>query len=204
MKTKFLALYRDYPVPNSIVQAEYCILSDTDIPSGSGGINREGYSYAHLRRQPIIDEIAKGVNHPRIKQYIQECNQRNKQMPFEMFKINSEYCFWGLRVGSIVQAPTEMEIRKILSHNPSTVGAVQQHAVTARMIREITYNLLRQAIAKDCNISVKDAGHVIGNMLDCAPHEDASGYIFMVPNWAHNWFRHDGYVSKILKVLNVV
>lgn len=202
MKTNFLALNRDYPIRNSIVQAEYCIVSDSDIPSGSGGINRERYSYAHLRRQPIIDEIVEGVNYPRIKQYIHECNERNSNSAFEMYKINGEYCFWGLRVGPIVQAPNQMDLRKILSQNPSTAAAVQQHVVTARMIRDITYDLLRQAIAKDCNISVKDAGHTIGNVLDCAPHEDASGYIFMVPNWAHNWFRHDGYVSKMLKELN--
>lgn len=202
MKPKFLALYRDYPVPNSIVQAEYCIVSDADIPAGSGGINKEGYSYGHLRTQPIINELLLQVKHPRVKSYIEACNQRNKQTAFEMYKINSEYCFWGLRVGPIVQAPNEDQLRKLLKQNPSTAAAVQQRVVTARMIRDITYDLLRQAIAKDCNISVKDAGHTIGNELDCAPHEDASGYIFMVPNWAHNWFRHDGYVSKMLKVLN--
>lgn len=202
MKPNFLALNRDYPVPNSIVQAEYSIVSDSDIPSGSGGINREGYSYARLRRQPIIDEIAKGINHARVKAYVEACNQRNNQIPFEMYKINGEYCFWGLRVGPVVKAPNELDLHKILSQNPSTTGAVQQHDVTAHMIRDITYDLLRQAIAKDCNVSVKNASHTIGNELDCAPHEDASGYIFMVPNWAHNWFRHDGYVSKMLKELN--
>ena len=35
-------------------------------------------------------------------------------------------------------------------------------------------------------------------MLDCVPHEDISGYVYMVPNWAHKWFRHRGYVSTIL------
>lgn len=202
MKPKFLALYRDYPVPNSIGQAEYCIVSDADLPAGSGGINKEGYSYGHLRTQPIINELLRQIKHSCVQAYIEACNQRNKQMPLEMFKINGEYCFWGLRVGPIVQAPDEFDLRKILSQIPNTAAAVQQHAVTARMIRDITYELLRQAIAKDCNISVKDAGHIIGNVLDCAPHEDVSGYIFMVPNWAHNWFRHDGYVSKMLKVLN--
>lgn len=39
---------------------------------------------------------------------------------------------------------------------------------------------------------------LFGNQLDCAPHEDISGYIFMVPNWAHKWFRHNGYVSKMI------
>lgn len=42
------------------------------------------------------------------------------------------------------------------------------------------------------------AASAIGNMLDCVPHEDISGYVYMVPNWAHKWFRHRGYVSTIL------
>lgn len=36
---------------------ELCIISDSDIPSGSGGINGEGYTYGQLRHQPIIAEI---------------------------------------------------------------------------------------------------------------------------------------------------
>lgn len=36
---------------------ELCIISDSDIPAGSGGINGEGYTYGQLRHQPIITEI---------------------------------------------------------------------------------------------------------------------------------------------------
>ena len=36
---------------------ELCIISDSDIPTGSGGINGEGYTYGQLRHQPIIAEI---------------------------------------------------------------------------------------------------------------------------------------------------
>ena len=35
-------------------------------------------------------------------------------------------------------------------------------------------------------------------MLDYVPHEDISGYVYMVPNWAHRWFRHKGYLSAML------
>lgn len=202
MKSQFLLKYQDYPDASNIFHLEYCTVSDCDIPNGSGGINKECYTYGTLRRQPIINEILNKVNHFDIKSYIEECNNRNLKSAFDMFKINGEYCFWGLRLGPIVQAPDELELRKLLSQDHKSSEAMQQKAVTARMIRDITYNLLRQAIANDCNVSVKEAGYIIGNVLDCAPHEDASSYIFMVPNWAHNWFRHDGYVSKMLKVLN--
>ena len=42
---------------------ELCIISDSDIPSGSGGINGEGYTYGQLRHQPIITEILQRITH---------------------------------------------------------------------------------------------------------------------------------------------
>ena len=42
---------------------ELCIISDSDIPAGSGGINGEGYTYGQLRHQPIITEILKLITH---------------------------------------------------------------------------------------------------------------------------------------------
>jgi hypothetical protein len=51
-------------------------------------------------------------------------------------------------------------------------------------------------------ITEREAALAIGNQLDCAPHEDISGTMFLVPNWAHKWFRHDGYVSRLLAALN--
>ena len=36
---------------------ELCIISDSDIPSGSGGINGEGYTYGQLHHQPIITRV---------------------------------------------------------------------------------------------------------------------------------------------------
>lgn len=95
-----------------------------------------------------------------------------------------------------------MDLKQILCADPKTIDAVIKHEVSAGMIRNITYALLRHEIAQRCGISDKEAASVIGNHLDCAPHEDISGYIFMVPNWAHKWFRHDGYVSKMLQELN--
>ena len=40
---------------------ELCIISDSDIPSGSGGINGEGYTYGQLRHQPIITKILQRI-----------------------------------------------------------------------------------------------------------------------------------------------
>lgn len=165
---------------------EYPTISDSDIPCGSGGINREGYTYGQLRRQPIIPEIMRGIPNPIVKRWAEECNTRNRN-GFVMTKVEGEYCFDGLRVGPKVKLPSPSELIALIGTNP-----------TAEDIRNVSYNLLREEIAKQAGMSVAKAASTIGNMLDCVPHEDISGYVYMVPNWAHRWFRHRGYVSSIL------
>ena len=194
--------YPDYPLSLEKLDTETYIVSDSDIPSCSGGINGERYTYGQLRHQPIIPELMRNIRNSRLKHYAEECNSRNSQEGFRMFKVEDEYCFWGLRVGPVVRTPSASEMKQILLKNPKTAQAVKEHRVTAAMIRAVTYDLLREELGRCCGISKEEAGLAIGNQLDCAPHEDGSGYIFMVPNWAHKWFRHDGYVSKMLSEMN--
>lgn len=205
MEDKNIGLFKkcnpDYPLLFASLHIETCTVSDADIPSGSGGINRECYTYGQLRHQPIIKEVLSNIKNSRLKQYAMECNSRNKLADFNMFKVEKEYCFWGLRVGPIVKVPSVIELKQKLLDNPLTVEAVKRNQVSAKMIREITYALLRQEVARCCDMSMEEAALAIGNQLDCAPHEDICGYIFMVPNWAHKWFRHDGYVSAMLQKL---
>lgn len=165
---------------------EYPTISDSDIPSGSRGINREGYTYGQLRRQPIIPEIMRGIPDPAIRRWAQECNDRNRN-GFIMRKVEGEYSFDGLHVGPKVKLPSRSELIAMLGNNP-----------TAEEIRNVSYTLLREEIARQTGMSVAKAASAIGNMLDCVPHEDISGYVYMVPNWVHRWFRHKGYVSAIL------
>lgn len=165
---------------------KFPFISDSDIPSGSGGINREGYTYGQLRRQPIIPEILCKISHPIVKEWAEECNYRNRK-GFIMRQIDGEYSFDGLRVGPKVKLPSRSELLKILGPNLTQEG-----------IRSVSYSLLRKEIGKLAGMSEKSAASLIGNMLDCVPHEDISGYVYMVPNWAHRWFRHKGYVSAMI------
>lgn len=162
------------------------IIKDTEIPSGFGGINQEGYTYGQLRRNPIIPEILKKITVPKVKEWANQCNERNKD-GFIMIKKDGEYCFEDLRVGPKVKLPDVNELKGII-----------QGVLTSKSIRQVSYNLLREEIARQSNIDMSNAVLVIGNMLDCVPHEDISGYVFMVPNWAHKRFSHRGYVHKIL------
>lgn len=161
-------------------------VSDSDVPSGSGGINREGYTYGELRRQPIIPEIIRGISNPVALRWAKECNARNRN-GFVMRRIGGEYCFDDLHVGPKVKLPGVEELKRRLGTN-----------LTAEAIREVSYGLLREEIAGQTGMTVSQAARLIGAQLDCVPHEDISGYVYMVPNWAHKWFRHNGYVSKIL------
>lgn len=173
----------DIPVT---IDSDIPVISDFDVPAGSGGINREGYTYGELRRQPIIPEVMRGISDPVVKRWAQDCNTRNRN-GFVMRKVDGEYCFDGLHVGPKVRLPSRVELLRKLGGNP-----------TAAEVRELSYRLLREEIARQTGMTVAKAASVIGNMLDCVPHEDISGYVYMVPNWAHKWFRHRGYVSKIL------
>lgn len=163
-------------------------VSDSDVPSGEGGINREGYTYGQLRRQPVIPEIMRGISDPTIRRWAEECNARNRG-GFVMRKVNGEYCFDGLHVGPKVKLPSPAEMRARLGSS-----------IDAARIREVTYGLLRQEIARQTGMTEAKAALAIGNMLDCVPHEDISAYVYMVPNWAHRWFRHHGYVSLVLSM----
>ena len=167
-------------------KSDIVYISDSDIPSGSGGINREGYTYGQLRRQPIIREILSGISNPVVRRWAEECNSRNRS-GFVMRKVDGEYCFNGLHVGPKVRLPDKAQLIGKFGRVPS-----------ASEIREISYSLLREEIARQTGMTVARAASAIGNMLDCVPHEDISGYVYMVPNWAHKWFRHRGYVSRIL------
>ena len=162
------------------------VISDSDIPSGSGGINRERYTYGQLRRQQIISEILNRITDPVVKRWAEECNRRNRS-GFVMRKVSGEYCFDALHVGPKVKLPSKTDLVNKFGRMPS-----------AAEIRDISYSLLREEIARQTGMSVAKAASAIGNMLDCVPHEDISGFVYMVPNWAHKWFRHKGYVSLIL------
>ena len=65
-------------ISDTLFQDSDLTISDSDIPSGSGGINREGYTYGQLRRRPIIPEVMRGISDPVVQRWAEECNARNR------------------------------------------------------------------------------------------------------------------------------
>lgn len=162
-------------------------ISEEDIPSGHRGINRECYTYGELRRHPIIPEVMRNITNFKIRKWAEECNFRNHD-GFIMRMFNGEYSFDGLQVGPKVQLPSLQELRESLGSNFNSYN-----------IRTISYRILREELAKQTGLTIRESSLLIGNMLDCAPHEDISGFVCMIPNWAHRWFSHKGYVHRILR-----
>lgn len=151
-------------------------------------INGEGYTYGQLRHKPMIDEVLVKIKNPKAREWAEECNHRSRKGG-RMKKINGEYSFEDLRVGPKVKLPPHEEYEKLSGkNNPSSED-----------IRKVNYQIVRNALAKKLGISPKEAGDMIGQQFVCIIHEDQSGYAYMVPQWAHEWFRHDGYVSKVKK-----
>ena len=68
----------------------------------------------------------------------EECNERNRQEGFTMYKVDGEYCFEGLRVGPKVKIPSKDKLLVLLGGQP----------INAAAIRNITYTLLREELAR--------------------------------------------------------
>lgn len=115
---------------------EYVDVADMDVPAGSGGINRERYTYGELRRRPIIPEVMRGISDSVVRRWAEECNARNRS-GFVMRKVNGEYRFDGLHVGSKVKLPSKGGLLAQLGPDPS-----------AQAVREVSYALLREEIAR--------------------------------------------------------
>ena len=123
---------------------ELCIISDSDIPAGSGGINGEGYTYGQLRHQPIITEILQRITYPIARQMAEECNERNSRDGVTMYKVDREYSFEGLRVGPKVKIPSKGSIRR----STHQCSLCPEHHVYAHTRRIST--LIRNICTRSC------------------------------------------------------
>ncbi len=80
--TSFIQTNRDYPISIQSLMIGQCEVSDSDIPSGSGGINGERYTYGQLRHSPVIPELMHNISNVTLHRYAKECNGRNASVVF--------------------------------------------------------------------------------------------------------------------------
>ena len=84
----------------------------------------------------------RGITDPTVRRWAEECNARNRS-GFIMKKVEGEYSFDGLNVGPKVKLPTRADLIAILGSNP-----------TAEDIRNVSYTLLREEIARQTGMTV--------------------------------------------------
>ena len=174
------------------------------VPSGNDGINNEGYTLRQLSRNivptPLVEKLRNRTDLPekskkkilrdikRSGSFIVPSKAKNKSVDFSRIAlkgINSKLPDKETLVSLIIQKNAPIEISEIKADH----------------IRAITYDIVRNDVAKRYGITVAQAGKLIGE-LDLAPHETEDGFIQLVPNNIHrfkNFYAHKGYVSHMLK-----
>lgn len=93
---------------------------------------------------------------------------------------------------TIGRFPTKEELQKILKE--------KKLEPSSENIRAIHYEFARKAFADKYNITLNQAGQIIG-ALDHTIHEAEDGTIQIVPNSIHDYYKHDGLVSIRVKEL---
>lgn len=171
-----------------------------EIPQANGS-NKEKHTLGQLLSKPMPQDILARIGNPKLKEMAENCNIRNINN-IEILKRDGEYDFIPLRVGPEINAPSVPDYKVFLNQKDDTRTALRNGAVTPAMIRKINYEIYREELGKELGVSPKVAGEMIGNDAVCVIHEDKSGKMYMVPQWAHENFKHNGYVSYVVKELN--
>lgn len=194
IRKKFLFANYDYPGEIRDINISVCSVDDNAIPSYKGEINSEEYTFGQLRFQPITPEIIRNIAYSGMRLYAIDCNRRNSLTGFSMYKIEDRYCFWALRVGPVLKKLTIENINDIL-HLRKISEKAEINNNTIDIIKNVEQKLLIEIIASDCGISEEEAETGICFQLHCILHEDISGFVFMIPEWAYKWFNSENYKS---------
>lgn len=180
------------------------------LPNGEyNGINREEYTYEKLCRRPIISEIMDIPNPEtgetmlkdnKLREWAKKLNEVSSKGELVIKETNGQPDLSKFQLGPRVELPTVGEY----SSMPEIASLLEKGASKSELkdgIRKINYDILREKVGELCGQTKEWAAKNIGSQLDCAPHEDINGTIYMVPNWAHKWFPHGGYASKVAEQL---
>lgn len=180
------------------------------LPNGEyNGINREKYTYGELCRRPIISEIMDIPNpetgetmlkDKKLREWAKKLNEVSSKGELAIKETNGQPDLSKFQLGPRVELPTVGEY----SSMPEIASLLEKGASKSELkdgIRKINYDILREKVGELCGQTKEWAAKNIGSQLDCAPHEDINGTIYMVPNWAHKWFPHGGYASKVAEQL---
>lgn len=72
------------------------------------------YNLDDLFYKPITQKVLDKVTNPKLRELAEACNARNIDTGFKPYLVNGKICLWSLRVGPVLQAPSALEMMRIL------------------------------------------------------------------------------------------
>lgn len=173
------------------------------IPSGNGGINSEGRTLKEIAEKPVPEALLAKVESlgidARTVAVIRRDVQRMGRGIVPAPAIGGRVDFSGVAWPEFLpKLPDAQTLGEMLRERTSGQPLSQ---TTPEMIRAITYDIGRKALAERYGITKSQAERLVG-LLDCVFHETEDGRLQIVPNNIHrfkNLYAHKGYVSEMMK-----
>jgi hypothetical protein len=160
------------------------------------------YNLDALFYKPISQKVLDKVTNPKLRELAEACNARNTNTGFKPYLVNGKTCLWNLRVGPVLQAPSALEMMRILRSNTLFYHILKSRSVRPGTIRGYTDMMMTNEIASYLEVGRKETERAIWNDLECTTHEDDCGFFYLVPRWAATLFKQKGYTHKIATAIN--
>lgn len=184
----------------------------TIIPAEGGG-----KSLKQLKEQPILQEANDAIDKESLtekqKEFFRKLIREANKIKFWHVTVTyidgcKNYNFHAIKIGPVVKAYTLHEIINKIKSNPETAHLLDKTPLNRhelkKIIRAYNYERLELKYDKEAGFApgtTKRKGY-IGRLLYSTPHEDLNGSVYAVPIWAHMFYKHDGYVSKVVEGLS--
>lgn len=176
------------------------------IPYGNGGINAEKRTLLEICKNPVPSYLFKNIDNlgigkkalARIKNDVSKMGTSTIPNPSHNGHVDLSSVAWK---GINPKLPNKTELINTIIRNKKNIALKD---ITPDDIREVSYTIARQSLAKKYGITQEQAGLIIGK-LDLVIHEAESGVVEIVPNNVHRFkqlYAHKGYVSKMMKEIN--
>lgn len=172
-------------------------------PSGNGGINAEGRTNLEIVKKPITEVCSKNAL-AELKTASKSSKDRLSKDFFGEHKgnsvpkpsVNGEVDLSCAKVGNFTsKCPETKDYPKLIGKNAKDI--------TQDDIRKYNYSKIINEFAKKYDLNPSEARKFIGK-CDLVIHEDSKGVMYFVPNNIHRnqqLYKHNGYVSKSIKIL---
>jgi hypothetical protein len=160
------------------------------------------YNLDELFYKPISQQILDKVKNDKLRELAETCNDRNAENGYKPYLVNGKTCLWSLRVGPVLQAPSALEMMRILRSNTLFYHILKSRSVRPGTIRGYTDMMMTNEIASYLEVGRKEVGRAIWNDLECTTHEDDCGFFYLVPRWAATLFKQKGYTHKTATAIN--